>query len=261
MTLVNKEMFLKLMEDQIVINGQVCATHFSEVFQDDVLVLDQDGVKAYIPRNEIELKELTKSLIGYVWKDIRFVITEVNEEEGYVVGSARQVKERERETAIVEAFGEDRSAEVDALVTRVMSYGAYVRIGNLTALLQNQDFSIDHTIVKDMYSEGDTIRVRFLRCTRSKVLVETPEKVCGEYNFDLSDLKPNDLVKGVVRTLKSWGCFTNILPGLDGLSPVPVYFEVEEGMKVIFKINQITEDGRIRGRIVRAITEEEGIEE
>ena len=189
MALANKEMYQKLMEDQTVINGQVCVTYFSEKFNDDVLVLEQDGVKAYIPRAEIELKYITKSLINYVWKDIRFVITEINDEEGYIVGSARQVKEKEREEAIIKAFGENKDAEVDAVITRVLTYGAYVKIGDLTALLQNQDFSIDHTIVKDMYSEGDTIRVRFLRCTKSKVLVETPEKVCGEYNFDLSDLK------------------------------------------------------------------------
>lgn len=264
MTTSNREFletFSKLKEDRTVLKGVVKVTQYSEIFGEDVLILEQGDIKVYIPRPEIELKRVTKSLIGYVWKEIEFIVTDFNAEEGYVVGSSREVKLEQRERMVDEVFGPNREAEVDAVITRVLTFGAYVKIGELSALLQNKDFSNDHTIVADMHKEGDVIRVKLLRLSRSKVLVEAVEKVCGETNMAFEDLEPGQLVQGVIRTVKSWGCFTNILPMLDAVSPIPEYFEVEEGMKVIFKINQVREDGRVRGKIVRAISPDEIIED
>ena len=47
--------------------------------------------------------------------------------------------------------------------------------------------------------------------------------------------------------------FTSIGFKLEGLSPQSEYFEVEEGDAVIFRVNQIKENGNIRGRIVRKL--------
>lgn len=147
------ETFTKMKEDRTVLKGVVKVTQYSEIFGEDVLILEQGDIKVYIPRPEIELKRVTKSLIGYVWKEIEFIVTDFNAEEGYVVGSSREVKLEQREKMVDEVFGPNRDAEVDAVITRVLGFGAYVKIGELSALIQNKDFSNDHTIVADLHKE------------------------------------------------------------------------------------------------------------
>lgn len=256
-TTINMDKFKELKEAGTVLSGVVRMAQYSPIFSEDALVLEYDQVKLYIPRKEVEIREIKHSFIKYVGQDIQFIITEVNEEEGYLVASSRIVKQAQRETQLAEIFGPDHDLEREAKVVKVLTYGAYVEIDGLVALLQNKDFSQDYTTVLDELNVGDTINVKFSKAKPAKIYVEAVEKICHETNMTIHDLIPGQLVTGMIRTIKPWGCYTNLLPNLDGLSPVPQYFEVAEGMKVIFKINQVREDeGRIRGKIVRILPRE-----
>ena len=117
----------------------------------------------------------------------------------------------------------------------------------------NRDFSEDYTTINDIIKEGDEIEVVFERYTPNRNLrVAAKEKYKSDSEMSFDKLQPNQVVLGVVRNVKPFGCFVCVAPNLDALCPAPANMDIREGDKVTFKITQVRPDeSRVRGKILK----------
>ncbi|HAX72784.1 MAG TPA: RNA-binding protein [Firmicutes bacterium] len=232
--------------------GIVRMVQFDPTQNQYVAWTEVDSQKYLIPADELELYEIKGPINAYIGRTLNFLITHYDYEKKVYFASCKTLKEKEREHLIKRL---KNGEQFDAEVTSLVYFGAYVSIKGVSAMLRNQDFAIDYTTVSDVLKVGDTIKVKLRRINENlKINVEAIEKYESESTISIQDFEPNIVVYGLIRNIKSWGCFVNIAPNLDAICPIPKYFEVKEGMKVAFKINQVRiDENRVRGRIIRVL--------
>lgn len=247
--------FYDMIDQEIKLTGTVLLSQYNETLNSEVVKLEVNGVPVFIVQEELEYKNQQLPLMRYVGETIHFQLIEVNEKEGWLLGSAKKLKEKEFDTLHKEL---EEGKTFQAKLTKILRYGAYFVIGDISVQMLNKDFAEDHTTVGDILNIGDTIEVRFNRITENKNLrVEPLVKYKNEISVSLTDMEPNQVVLGTVRNVKKWGIFVRIAPNLDALCSIPTHLEVREGDKVSFKITQVLkEEKRVRGKIVRLVNKD-----
>ena len=58
-----------------ILSGVIKLTQHSEEFDTDILLLELDEVKAIIKREDFDIKDNGRSLVQYVGRTVKFVIT------------------------------------------------------------------------------------------------------------------------------------------------------------------------------------------
>ena len=218
----------------------------------DGLILQFDnGALGYLPRQELDEKVIKQSLVPFVGKRM-LVQLRYRNMNGTWQCSRRQLQLR-RKQQLLEKLSDKRV--VDATVIKLQEFGAYVQIDGISARLPNSCFAMDYTRVMDVYKEGDKIPVRLQRVTAGgTILVEAETLYCGTANLAFEHFERDQVFYGRIRTLKDWGCFVGIAPGLDVLTPVPELapnIRLLEGMGVSVRITKVDpEQKRLRGRVV-----------
>ncbi|WCK57729.1 S1 RNA-binding domain-containing protein (plasmid) [Aneurinibacillus sp. Ricciae_BoGa-3] len=242
----------KAMNNKEILKGLVKVVQNNKELETDVLVLDLDGVKGIIVRDEVDLEVQWKSLVGFLGREVSFVVKEIDRDNNVLICSRKDAQAILKE-GIVERL---REGEVfNAQVINVLKYGAYVEIEGVTGLLKNVDFAEDYTTVGEVLKVGDSVNVKLRKVSSNdRLIFEAVEKYKNPTIMSFDMFERDQVVLGVVRNVKPWGVYVCIAPGLDALCPIPGTGEVEEGMKVSFRITQIKpEEERVRGKIVRII--------
>lgn len=241
-----------MIQQEVALTGIVLASQYDEELASDVVKVEVSGIPVVITREELGCTPHNLPLMRYVGETIQFQLIEANEANGLVMGSAKKIKEKEFDKLYHEL---KEGKQFQAKVTKILRYGAYCVIGDISVQMLNKDFAEDHTTIGDVLEIGDTIDVRFNRITENKNLrVEPLVRYKNGVSVSLTELEPNQVVLGTVRSVKKWGIFVRIAPNLDALCSIPSHLAVREGDKVSFRITQVLkEEKRVRGKIVRLI--------
>lgn len=241
-----------MIQQEVALTGIVLASQYDEELASDVVKVEVSGIPVVITREELGCTPHNLPLMRYVGETIQFQLIEANEANGLVMGSAKKIKEKEFDKLYHEL---KEGKQFQAKVTKILRYGAYCVIGDISVQMLNKDFAEDHTTIGDVLEIGDTIDVRFNRITENKNLrVEPLVKYKNGVSVSLTELEPNQVVLGTVRSVKKWGIFVRIAPNLDALCSIPSHLAIREGDKVSFRITQVLkEEKRVRGKIVRLI--------
>lgn len=250
----NLNRFQKAMENKEIMKGLVKVVQHSEEFGSDVLYLDLDGVRGVITREEVDLEVNWKSLVGFIGREVSFVVKEIRtaKEKPLLICSRKDAQAILKEE-ITERL---REGEVfNAQIINILKYGAYIEIEGVTGLLKNVDFAEDYTTVGEVLKVGDTVNVKLKKISsNNRLIFEAIEKYKNPSIMSFDMFEKDQVVLGVVRNVKPWGVYVCIAPGLDALCPIPGTGEVEEGSKVSFRITQVKdEEKRVRGKIVRIL--------
>lgn len=246
------EFYRNAMEEGTILTDMVMITQHSKELGEDILLMDFDGIKGVVKREDVDNQVAWKSLVGFVGRKIHFVVTGVDEETSTVFCS-RKIAQEKMTPEVTERINSGNP--VMGVVSGVVNYGAYIDIDGVYALLKNSDFSDDHVPVGDIHNTGDSILVRLKRVSDTeKIAVEAVNKYVLESVLKFDSFEKDQVVLGKVNGVKPWGAYVTIAPGLDALCPIPETGEIEEGTKVSFRITQVREDEkRIRGKILRII--------
>ena len=120
-----------------------------------------------------------------------------NETRQVFIASCKQIKEKKRQQIIERLkLGEAFNAKIIKLVY----FGAYLTIEDISVILRNQDFSSDYTTVADIYQEGDIIKVKLLKVNDNlKINVQAVEKYQSQSTICIHDFEPQTVVYGLVR--------------------------------------------------------------
>ena len=225
---------------------------FDESLETDVLILDLEGAKGIIVKDEVDNKLNLRSLVSFVGREIEFTIKSIDFE-NQIVFCSRKDAQTLVEDDVMEKLQDGEA--FDAKIINILKYGAYVEVNGITGLLKNTDFAEDYTAIGEMLKLGDSIKVKMKKfSSNNNLLFEAVNKYQSPTIINIDMLEPNQVILGVVRSIKPCGVFVQIAPNLDALCSMPSTGELDEDMKVQFKINRIIrEEGKVRGKIIKVL--------
>lgn len=264
-----REKFEKHIEDGTTLEGVVVAaiTHKALINAEkderdralnpegDTIVVRYDDTLIYIPREELEYKPATGSLSRYVGESVNFNVTHINEDEGLVMGTRKEIDTFLRDNLAEKMkAGETQTAVIQTL----LRFGAYLTINGHSTILRNQDFSTDYTPIRDVHDVGDEIEVKLVEYTEGRDLnIEAVEKYKNKNIFlDSEDMQEGKTMLGVVQDIvfleESHAVFVRLPSGIDAISPTPEGMDVNVGDTVVFLLRQYRPDeNKTRGQILR----------
>lgn len=246
-------MLKKLIKSKRILKGVVegYVENPDDVNKDEVIVKWED-LQVHVLRGELDIVPYKKSLSTWVGHGRNFVLTSYNLETGIIYGSFKEYKEIKKAEVLKEM--KDDGKEVEALITRIFDWGAYLVYNKTTLVLFNNKWSEDYATIKEYHKCGDTILVKFFRDAGDYIHVEAVNKYKEPKIQDISFLKPRDVIIGRVRTVRLDRIYVKVASGLDVLCSIPSeeWYNPEPmvGDLVAVRLTQVhPEEIRMRGKI------------
>lgn len=178
------------------------------------------GISCFVPFSKMGMGSGDDPDI-HVGKSLKFYVEEIDTEKDRYILSRREIVKAERDKKKNEFLNSLEEGNIySGTVKSIMDYGAFIEVGEIQGLLHISDISHEKIkSVNDVLSVGDEL----------EVLVKNIERETGKIAFSKKELAPDpwddfihkfsvgDKFEGTVETLKPYGAFVNILPGISGL--------------------------------------------
>ena len=181
--------------------------------------------KAFCPISQVDIN-FVENPSDYVGQTLNFLITTFEENGRNIVLSRRQLLEREQEKARKEFYQTLKVGDIiDGTVTRLMPYGAFVRLSTgVEGMVHVSEMNWSKAAKPEsLVNVADTVRVKvigiepdkkpaMLKISLSmKQLTEDPWNSAGEHFHE------GDKVQGTVTHCANFGAFVEVAPGIEGL--------------------------------------------
>lgn len=240
-----------------ICKGVVSMVNHDKKLDTDVLVMKLNGFKGIIKKEDVDMELNIPSLVNFVGREIYFTIKSVNKKDKTIICSRKEAQILMKDTIIGRL--EDGEA-FNGQIINILPHGAYVEIQGVTGLLKNTDYAEDYTTIAERFSQGDKINVKLKKKSSNGLLIfEATKKYCNPNVINPEELEENQVVLGVIRSIKPFGIFVNVAPYLDILCS-PEIEEYEEDRKVQVKIVKVEyrnyngkEVKRFKGKILKAL--------
>ncbi len=184
------------------------------------VVADLDGVQAFIPASQLDLKRIP-NLDAYVGQQILAKIIELNRKKGRVLLSRRAVLEEEQKKA-KEAFFKtlEPGQVVEGTVVDVTDFGAFVNLGPVDGLVHRSEITwgrFGHP--REVLHKGQKVRAQVVSVDPEKERVNLSIKalVPDPWTTVAEKYPVGTRVRGKVVGLTPFGAFVEVEPGLEGL--------------------------------------------
>ena len=181
---------------------------------------NSSGIKIFIPASQIS-DRFVKDLQEFVKQVIQVQIIELNRQKRKVVGSARVIIEKNKETASNEIWSSIEIGKTyQGTVKSLMDFGAFVDIGGVDGLVHLSELSwnkIKHP--SEVVKAGDEIIVSVLEFDKDKKRISLGYKKQDDnpWNKVVEKYQVGNVITGKVVRLVPFGAFVEIEQGLDGL--------------------------------------------
>lgn len=257
---MNEKMINDLIESKKVLKGKIVDYVESDDMMEDEVILSWEDLKVSVKRAELDIVLVKKKLNTWVDNMRYFVIIGYDLETGKIYGSFKAYKEMKKAEVIEELKS---GATVEAKVTRIFEWGAYLTYKKTTLVLFNNKWSDDYATIKEYLTCNDTILVKYFNeDERGYIQVEAVDKFKEEKISDISFLKSRDVIIGRVRNVKIDRIYVKVANGLDVLCPIPPeeWYNPEPvvGDLVAVRLTQVHEkELRLRGKIQGKLESEE----
>lgn len=236
------------------------------------VICDLKGVRGFIPGSQLSLSYV-EDLASFVNETLEVKAVEYNREKNSVVLSARAVLEVEKESRAKRLYETITEGQIySGKVTRLADFGAFVDLGGADGLIHITELSwkrIKHP--SDVVKVGDVVEVTVIK-------VDKTSKRIGLRLNDVQDnpwmnisqyYKEDDVVKGTVVRLASFGAFIELESGVDGLLHVSEISEeriskpadvLSIGQEVEVQIIGIDSEKQNMSLSIKALSEEEEVD-
>ncbi|HHE3490845.1 30S ribosomal protein S1 [Pasteurella multocida] len=182
--------------------------------------VELNGVRAFLPGSLVDTRPVRETL-HLEGKELEFKVIKLDQKRNNVVVSRRAVIEsensQEREQ-ILENLQE--GSEVKGIVKNLTDYGAFVDLGGVDGLLHITDMAwkrVKHP--SEIVNVGDEITVKVLKFDKDRTRVSLGLKQLGQDPWvAIAENHPvNSKLSSKVTNLTDYGCFVEILDGVEGL--------------------------------------------
>lgn len=216
------------------------------------------GERCVISLEGADADSTNPRLRDLVGRNIPFVVTAIDEENGVLLCSRKKAQQKLKAT-MLQGFSSGQVYE--GKVVGFSNYGGYIEVNGITGHIRNSDFSDDHSGIREYMSMGDTLEVRCKEVSPEgyifwSAVSKRHRKKPLEHDFEVDSLVCGKVVR-ISDFKQGVGVFVNLQPGIDALCSMPRHVEVQEDARVVIKIESITpgrhatDAPRIRGRVIR----------
>ena len=182
--------------------------------------VELNGVRAFLPGSLVDTRPVRDTL-HLEGKELEFKVIKLDQKRNNVVVSRRAVIESENSQErdqLLETLQE--GAEVKGIVKNLTDYGAFVDLGGVDGLLHITDMAwkrVKHP--GEIVNVGDEVTVKVLKFDRDRTRVSLGLKQLGQDPWAaIAETYPvNSKLTGKVTNLTDYGCFVEILDGIEGL--------------------------------------------
>ncbi len=184
------------------------------------MTVDIDGVKAFLPGSQIDIKNI-KDLDSLVGTKTLFKVLKINNKRSNVIVSRRAVIEEERiKQRFITLEKIKESIILEGTVKNITDYGVFVDLGGIDGLLHISDISwgrINHP--SEFFVVGDKIKVSVLKYDQANVRVTLgyKQKHPDPWSKVNEKYPVGKKIKGKVVSITDYGAFIKLEEGLEGL--------------------------------------------
>ena len=182
--------------------------------------VELNGVRAFLPGSLVDTRPVRDAdhLLG---KELEFKVIKLDQKRNNVVVSRRAVIESESSQDREEVLANlSEGAEVKGTVKNLTDYGAFVDLGGVDGLLHITDMALKRVKhPSEIVNVGDEITVKVLKFDKDRTRVSLGLKQLGQDPWAaIAENHPvNSKLTGKVTNLTDYGCFVEILDGVEGL--------------------------------------------
>ena len=177
-------------------------------------------IRAFLPQSLVDTSHI-KDPMALEGQPLDFKVIKLDTARNNVVVSRRAVLEEENSVERQELLDSlQEGAEIDGVVKNLTEYGAFVDLGGVDGLLHITDMAwrrIRHP--EEVVSVGERVKVKILKFDREKSRISLGMKQLGDDPWvDLKERFPaGTICDAKVTNLTDYGCFTEIMEGVEGL--------------------------------------------
>jgi small subunit ribosomal protein S1 len=178
------------------------------------------GVRAFMPASRTGARDAAEmeKLVG---QEIRCRIIKLDVADENVVVDRRALAEEEERTVKDRRYSELKEGDaVHGAVRSLTSYGAFVDIGGVDALLHVSDISWSRVSQPaDVLTLGQEVEVKVLKIDSDKRRISVGMKQLQSHPWDAvgQKLSPGQRIRGTVTRVVEFGAFVELEPGIEGL--------------------------------------------
>jgi small subunit ribosomal protein S1 len=199
-------------------SGEVFEAKVAEVVKGGLVV--DVGLRGFVPASQVELNYV-EDFSDYKGKTLRLKVIELDRDNNRVILSQKAVLEEELQKQKEDLFNRIQEGSViEGSVQRLTDFGAFVDVGGVDGLIHISELSWDHVdSPSQVVKEGERVKVKVLRVDRDNGRISLSLKATQPSPWErvAQEIKPGDVVKGIVKRLVSFGAFVEIRPGVEGL--------------------------------------------
>lgn len=182
--------------------------------------VELNGVRAFLPGSLVDTRPVRDTL-HLEGKELEFKVIKLDQKRNNVVVSRRAVIESENSQErdqLLETLQE--GTEVKGIIKNLTDYGAFVDLGGVDGLLHITDMAwkrVKHP--GEIVNVGDEVTVKVLKFDRDRTRVSLGLKQLGQdpWAAIAENYPVNSKLTGKVTNLTDYGCFVEILDGIEGL--------------------------------------------
>ncbi|AEI74830.1 30S ribosomal protein S1 [Candidatus Moranella endobia PCVAL] len=193
-----------------IINGKVKGGFTVEI----------NGIRAFLPGSLVDVRPVRDTL-HLEGKDLEFQVIKLDQKRNNVVVSRRAVIESESSTDRDQLLSNlQESITVKGIVKNLTDYGAFIDLGGVDGLLHITDMAwkrVKHP--SEIVHIGEEITVKVLKFDRERTRVSLGLKQLSEDPWiAIAKRYPEGIrLIGKVTNLTEYGCFVEIVEGVEGL--------------------------------------------
>ena len=184
------------------------------------LIVDIDGVEAFLPGSQIDIKPI-RDYDVYVGKTMEFKVVKINHEFRNVVVSHKVLIEDDLESQKFDIISKLEKGQVlEGTVKNITAFGVFIDLGGVDGLLHITDISwgrIEHP--EEVLKLDQKINVVVLDFDDEKKRIALGLKQLTSHPWESLDtaIEVGSKVKGKIVTVADYGAFLEIIPSVEGL--------------------------------------------
>lgn len=219
------------------------------------MIVNVLGIEAFLPGSHMSMKPIP-NLDQFIGKEMNFKVMNLDEEHRNIILSRKLVLEEEANEKRQELLSRiEVDSELDGEVKNITNYGAFIDLGGIDGLLHVTDMSwgkINHP--SDMLSIGDKVKVKVIRFDKETNKISLGLKQLVPHPWENVEIKYPEGVRvtGKVVSVKSFGAFVELEPGVEGL----VHISEMSWTKKITDARKIVKIGDVVNAIVLDLDKE-----
>jgi len=184
-------------------------------------LVDFYDLQLFLPKSQVGVKIRNRLPNLKVGDIIDFKVLSIDEKRKSAIISRKKIQEDINQEKWDKFLSKYKEGDiVEGVITKIVSYGLFVRVDDLDGLVHQNDISWKNNFpFRKYYNKGDKVSVKILSINPEENRISLGIKQLTEdpWEWAKRELHAGDIITGTVTDIKDYGAFLEIREGLEGL--------------------------------------------